>query len=124
MLRDDLVHDTEHYRQHEHSPDTLPSVRRVETRQPEPEKRSPLALDTRLLLRDTANADVTHAGVDHLRLARGWAITMSALRFFHSRIMSPIRVTKRIVPSKKITPAIWKFGFVNTFSFPIRFNDR
>ena len=43
----------------------------------------------------------------------------------YSRTMSVIRVTMRIVPSKKIMQAIWKFGFLKTLSLlPILFNVR
>jgi hypothetical protein len=52
-------------------------------------------------------------------------LVIGTLPFFHSRIMSPMRVTKRMIPSKKITPAIWKFGFLKTLSvLPILFNVR
>ena len=43
----------------------------------------------------------------------------------HNTMKSAIRVTMRIVPSKEIMNAIWKFGFLKTFSFlPILFNVR
>jgi hypothetical protein len=43
----------------------------------------------------------------------------------HNTMKSATRVTMRIVPSKEIMNAIWKFGFLNTLSFlPILFNVR
>lgn len=55
-----------------------------------------------------------------------WMTTKSRnSRLFHSRTISPKRVTRRMVPSRRIAAAIWKLGLLKGLSFlPSRFNVR
>ena len=47
------------------------------------------------------------------------------LTFFHSRRIFPMRVIRRMIPSKRMAMAIWKLGLLTILSFlPIRFNVR
>jgi hypothetical protein len=58
-------------------------------------------------------------------LATAAGLVIGTLPFFHSRRIFPMRVIRRMVPSKRIATAIWKLGLLTTVSFlPIRFNVR
>lgn len=59
------------------------------------------------------------------RLGTAEGLVIGGLPLFHSRRIFPMRVTRRMVPSKRTATAIWKLGLLRILSFlPIRFKVR